>query len=197
MFSGIIETVGSIVAIEDHAGDKRFTFDAGRMDLSGLKTGESIAVSGVCLTVVSHSNNNFSADVSTETLSCTTFGNFKTESRVNLERALSFADRLHGHMVSGHIDSVVTVRERTSEARSEKFVLECPAELMKYISKKGSVCLDGVSLTVNEKLNGAFTVNIIPHTLQETTLGNYKTGSKLNLEVDIIARYLESLITPS
>ena len=195
MFSGIIETIGKVIAVDERNGDKRFTFDTGKMNLADVKTGDSIAVNGVCLTVVSLTASQFSADVSAETLSCTTLGDLKTESRVNLERALRLSERLHGHMVSGHVDGVAIVRERTPEARSEKFVLECPAGLVKYISKKGSVCLDGVSLTVNEKMKDAFTVNIIPHTLQETIISEYKVDSRVNIEVDLIARYLESLMT--
>lgn len=195
MFSGIIESVGKIVAIEDRGGDKRFTFDAGNMDLGDVKTGESVAVNGVCLTVISHNEHQFSADVSAETFSCTNFDSLENENRVNLERSLKLSDRVHGHIVSGHVDGVATVRERTMNANSERFIIECPAELMKYISKKGSICIDGVSLTVNEKLQDTFTVNIIPYTLQETIISDYRKGSKVNIEVDLIARYLESLMT--
>lgn len=196
MFSGIIEAIGEIVAIEDRAGDKRFTIDAGHLHLGDVKTGDSIAVNGVCLTVVDHADHRFVADVSAETLICTTFNLLQTGDRVNLERALKLSDRLHGHLVSGHVDGIATVRERHPEARSERFVLECPPELMKYISRKGSVCIDGVSLTVNTRQENTFTVNIIPHTLQETILSGYRPESLVNIEVDIIARYLESLLEP-
>lgn len=195
MFSGIIESVGTVVAIEDRGGDKRCTFDAGNLNLADVKTGESIAVNGVCLTVVSHGDNHFSADISAETISCTTFDNLKNKSRVNLERSLKFSDRLHGHLVSGHVDGVATVRERNTDANSEQIVLECPAGLMKYISRKGSVCIDGISLTVNRKMKDAFSVNIIPHTLQETIASGYQKGTKVNIEVDLVARYLESLMS--
>ena len=194
MFSGIIEAIGEIVAIEDRAGDKRFTIDAVNLHLDDVKTGESIAVNGACLTVIDHAEHRFVADVSAETLACTTFKLLRTGDQVNLERALKLSGRLHGHLVSGHVDGIATVRERRPEARSERIVLECPPELMKYISKKGSVCIDGVSLTVNTRQENTFAVNIIPHTLQETILAGYQAGSRANIEVDIIARYLESLM---
>lgn len=195
MFSGIVETIGTVDTIEDRSGDRRITFGAGTLNLDDDMTGESIAVNGVCLTVVQHTDNSFCADVSAETLSCTTFGNLKPGSRVNLERALRYSDRLHGHLVSGHIDGIVIVRECSPYARSVRFVLECPQPLMKYISTKGSVCLDGVSLTINDKMQDAFSVNIIPHTLEETIISGYRPGSRINIEVDLIARYLESLVT--
>lgn len=196
MFSGIIETTGSVVAVEEHKGDRRITFSC-KLKAADVKTGDSISVNGVCLTIIDYSGDQFTVDVSAETLSCTTFAGLKKGNRVNIERALKISDRLHGHIVTGHIDGVATIIERTGDARSDKIVLECPSDLMSYISRKGSVCIDGVSLTVNEKKKDCFAVNIIPHTLKETIIGEYRVGSKVNIEVDIIARYLESLTSPA
>lgn len=194
MFSGIIEAIGEITAIEDRKGDQRIGIHVGKLDLSGVQTGHSIAVNGVCLTVVALSGKKFSVDVSAETLACTTFNDFKVGTKVNLEKALQLSDRLHGHLVTGHVDGVGTVKSRTPDARSERFDIDCPSELLRYISKKGSICIDGVSLTVNEKTATGFSINIIPHTLQETIISGYQPGTRVNLEVDLIARYLETLI---
>ena len=197
MFSGIIETIGKVTSIEDRNGDQRISIDAAGLDLSDVEIGHSIAINGVCLTVVNVADNKFSVDVSAETLSCTTFNQLKTGSKVNLERALKLYDRIHGHLVAGHVDGVGTVRSRQPDARSEKFEIDCPPDLLRYVSKKGSICIDGVSLTVNKKFTTGFSVNIIPHTLEETIISGYQPGTRVNLEVDIIARYLESLATPA
>ena len=194
MFSGIIEAVGQVADIDDHGGDKRITIAAGGLDLSDVKPGDSIAVNGVCLSVVAKSPGEFSADVSAETLSCTTFGLLQTGAAVNLEKALRLSDRLHGHLVTGHVDGVGSVLESASNVRSERLVIECPAELLRYISKKGSVSVDGVSLTVNERHGAGFSMNIIPHTLEQTIMADYIAGTRVNIEVDIIARYLEQLL---
>jgi len=194
MFSGIIEAIGRIAAIEDHAGDKRFSINAGTMGLNDIKAGDSICVNGVCLTVTDCSGNQFTVDVSVETLDCTTFNEFKDGSKVNLEKALHLSDRLHGHLVTGHVDGVGTIKDRKPDARSERIDIDCPPNLLRYVSKKGSVCIDGVSLTVNEKSATGFSVNIIPHTLEQTIISNYTKGTRVNIEVDIIARYLESLM---
>ncbi len=193
MFTGIIEAVGSIAKMEDCNGDRRYSILAGKLDLSDLSVGHSIAVNGVCLSIVELHNDRFVADVSIETLSCTTFDTLVEGSRVNLEKSLQFSDRLNGHLVSGHVDGVGMIRKRTTDARSERFVIETTEKLLKYICNKGSVCIDGVSLTVNETDASSFMVNIIPHTLQETTFRDFREGTKVNIEVDIIARYLESL----
>ena len=193
MFSGIIEKTGHITRIEDHGGDKRITIAAGGLDLADVKPGDSIAVNGVCLSVVEKVQGEFSADVSAATLSCTTFGLLQIGAAVNLEKALHLSDRFHGHLVTGHVDGVGTVRERVAEARSIRLVIECPAVLLRYISTKGSVCVDGVSLTVNERQESGFAVNIIPHTLVQTIMADYHAGTQVNIEVDIIARYLEQL----
>ena len=194
MFSGIIEAVGHVANIEDHGDDKRITIAAGDLDLSDVKPGDSIAVNGACLSVVTKTDSEFSADVSTATLSCTTFNSLHAGAAVNLEKALRLSDRLHGHLVMGHVDCVGSVREHVADARSERLVIKCPVEIFRYISKKGSVCVDGVSLTVNEKHEHGFTVNIIPHTLMQTIMADYHTGTPVNIEVDIIARYMESLV---
>jgi riboflavin synthase len=194
MFSGIIEAIGKITAIEDRKGDQRIGIHAGKLDLSDVQTGHSIAVNGACLTVVALSGKKFSVDVSAETLACTTFHGFKVGTKVNLEKALQLSDRLHGHLVAGHVDGVGIVKSRQPEARSEKFEIDCPPELLRYVSKKGSICIDGVSLTVNEKTTTGFSVNVIPHTLEETIISGYQPGTRVNLEVDLVARYLETLI---
>jgi riboflavin synthase len=194
MFTGIIQAVGRIAAIEKHAGDARLRIDTGTLDMSDVQLGDSIAVSGVCLTALECGANAFSADVSNETLTRTTLGSLRTGSRVNLEKALTPASRLGGHLVSGHVDGVGEVTERSADARSVRYRIQAPAALARYIAAKGSVCLDGVSLTVNVVDGAQFELNIVPHTLQATTLGEYQPGRRVNLEVDLIARYLERLL---
>ena len=197
MFTGIIETVGTIVRVDNHGNDKSITISADGLNTSDLKTGDSIAVNGTCLTIKDMNGNRFNVDVSAETLSCTTFNKLNPGSKVNLEKAMRLSDRLHGHLVSGHIDAVGVIKERTNEARSERFRIEYPESVQRYISKKGSICIDGVSLTINDKQNNSFVVNIIPHTMQNTIFIDYRPGSEVNIEVDIIARYLESLTLSS
>ena len=164
----------------------------GRMEL-----GDSIAVSGVCLTVTERTAVGFWADVSNETLSRTTLGELEPGSRVNLERALTLATPLGGHLVSGHVDGTGRVRERVDDARSVRLRIEAPAELLRYIAEKGSICVDGVSLTVNQIAGAVFDLNIVPHTLRETTLDEFAPGRRANLEVDLVARYLERLLPAS
>ncbi|MCH9048965.1 MAG: riboflavin synthase [Proteobacteria bacterium] len=195
MFTGIIEAIGSIVLIERIDSDKRFVFNTESLDLSDVKLGDSISVNGVCLSVVELQVTGFSADVSVETLSCTTFNEFETGEKVNFEKALLLSSRLSGHMVNGHVDGKGIIQKKTADARSERFEIKFPAELGKYICKKGSICVDGVSLTINEVNEATFSVNIIPHTNEETIFSNYVEGKQVNLEVDIVARYMESLIS--
>ena len=194
MFTGIIQAVGSIALIEKKGGDARLRINTGALDMHDVQRGDSIAVSGVCLTAVEHGANEFTADVSAETLTRTTLGNLSTGSRVNLEKALTPSSRLGGHLVSGHVDGVGEVVERSAEARSVRFRIQAPAALARYIASKGSICLDGVSLTVNGVEGALFDINVVPHTLQSTTLDEVQPGRRVNLEVDLIARYLERLM---
>ncbi len=194
MFTGIIQAVGKIAGIEERGGDLRLRIEAGGLDLKDVRRGDSIAVSGVCLTVVEKDVRSFVADVSAETLARTTFGERRVGDRVNLEKALTLSTPLGGHLVSGHVDGVGEVHERRAHARSVLFRLRAPPLLAKYIAAKGSICVDGVSLTVNTVEGADFEVNIVPHTLAQTTLGEWQPGRAVNLEVDLIARYLERLL---
>jgi riboflavin synthase len=194
MFTGIIQAIGEIAALEPKSGDLRLRVRTGKLDLGDVRSGDSIAVSGVCLTAVELPGDGFWADVSGETLAHTVIGELKPGARVNLEKALLPTTRLGGHLVSGHVDGVGEVIERKRDARSERFRIRAPGELARYIAHKGSICVDGVSLTVNAVDGSVFDLNIVPHTLAETTLDEYRPGRKVNLEVDLIARYLERLL---
>jgi riboflavin synthase len=194
MFTGIILAVGKITAIEQQAGDCRLTIDTGKLSLQDAALGDSIAVNGVCLTAIALGPHSFSADVSNETLSRTSLKTATAGTPVNLELALTPSTRLGGHIVSGHVDGLATVIDRKPDARSVRFKFKAPDPLAKYIAEKGSVCLDGISLTVNEVEGSVFGVNIVPHTLKETTLGFAGPGTVVNLEVDLLARYLERLM---
>ncbi len=194
MFTGIIESLGVIESIEDKGGDARFWIQTGKMNMSDVQLGDSIAMNGVCLTAIELREDAYCADVSGETLSLTSLKQLTAGSRVNLEKALTLQTRLGGHMVSGHVDGLGKVIDRYDDGRSVRFVIEAPISLAKYIAVKGSITIDGVSLTVN-KLDGCqFELNIVPHTLQETIMGGYQAGSEVNLEVDLIARHLERLM---
>ena len=194
MFSGIIEVVGTIRQIETINTDKRFTIETGKLDLSDLAAGDSICVNGVCLTAVEICKDGFVTDVSTETLSCTTFDILEISDQVNLEKALKLGDRLSGHIVSGHVDGVGKIKSFHADARSTQYQIDMPASLNRYLCRKGSICVDGVSLTVNDVDESSFTVNIIPHTLDETIFSSYRQETEVNLEIDMIARYLEGLM---
>lgn len=194
MFTGIIETTGKISDIQLTGGDWRLTISSAKLDFSSVRPGDSIAVSGVCLTAVSIGSEQFSADASRETLACTTMQGWKKDDLVNLELALTPESRLGGHIVSGHVDGVGELVASHSDARSQCLTFQVPTELARYIAHKGSVCIDGVSLTVNAVKGAQFSVNIIPHTAQRTTLHLFKPGRKVNIEVDVISRYLERLI---
>ena len=194
MFTGIIEAVGRISALEPRGGDVRLRVEAGGLDLSGAAIGDSIAVNGCCLTAVELGPGGFAADVSRESLARTTLGELKPGSRVNLERALTLSKPLGGHLVTGHVDGIGRVESLGEDGRSVRFRLRAPAELARYLARKGSICVDGVSLTVNEVEGNVFGVNIVPHTLEATVFGEYRPGSRVNLEVDIVARYLERLV---
>ena len=194
MFTGIIQSMGAIQELARRGADARVRIAAGKLDLAAVQAGDSIAVSGVCLTVVALHEQGFSADVSVETLRCTTFASLRPGAAVNLEKALTLSTPLGGHLVSGHVDGVAAVTARNEVGQSLRFVITVPASLAKYIAAKGSVCVDGVSLTVNEVQGAAFTVNIVPHTLRETSLGALTVGAQVNVEVDLMARYAERLL---
>ncbi|WP_455216916.1 riboflavin synthase [Kaarinaea lacus] len=194
MFTGIIQAVGNIQSREMRGGDARLTINAAKLDMGQVKLGDSIAVNGVCLTAIELNDSSFTADVSSESLSRTTLGQLKSGSGVNLELALTPTTHLGGHLVSGHVDGVGEIIKRWSDARSERFLVRAPENLAKYIAEKGSICVDGISLTVNGVDGCEFDLNIVPHTLDMTTMGEFKPGQRVNLEVDIIARYLERLL---
>lgn len=193
MFTGIIQAKGHIEQIEAIGGDKRLLINVADLPMSDVELGASIAINGVCLTAVEFVEQGFWTDVSVETLTHTTLGDLTIGSAINLEKSLTPSSSLGGHWVSGHVDGVGEVTERYEDARSIRFAIRSPAEFAKYIAKKGSICVDGTSLTVNEVNAEVFELNIIPHTLQETLFGDYVVGSKVNLEVDVIARYLERM----
>jgi riboflavin synthase len=194
MFTGIVQDVGRILALEMVGGDARVTVGVERLDLSRTAIGDSIAVAGVCLTAVALEAGAFSADVSRETLAVTTMSAWRVGRRVNLEPALRAGDALGGHLVSGHVDGVAEVRARLEQARSQRFRIQVPVALARYVARKGSVALDGVSLTVNDVGQQEFEVNLIPHTLDVTTLGELAAGDHVNIEVDLMARYAERLL---
>ena len=194
MFTGIIQAVGSIASLEPRGGDMRLAINTGQLPMLDVGLGDSIAVSGVCLTVVEKSASGFCADVSGETLRRTMISSLAVNDAVNLEKALTLETRLGGHLVSGHVDGIGTVTGRREDSRSVQFTVQAPAELARYIAVKGSICIDGVSLTVNAVDGAAFELNIVPHTLSATTLGEYRAGRQINLEVDLVARYLERLL---
>jgi len=194
MFTGIIESLGKIESIEDTGGDARFWINTGKLDMSDVQLGDSIAMNGVCLTAIELRDDAYCADVSGETLSLTSLKQLQAGSQVNLEKALTPTTRLGGHLVSGHVDGLGKIIDRFDDARSVRFIIEAPAELAKYIAMKGSITVDGVSLTVNKVDGAQFELNIVPHTLQETIMNSYQVGCEVNLEVDLIARYLERIV---
>jgi len=194
MFTGIIEAVGEIVALEPKSGDLRVRIKTHGLDLADVILGDSIATNGVCLTVVELPGDGYWADVSVETLDYTSLRQWRVGQRVNLEKALTPTTRLGGHIVSGHVDGVAEVVSRTPDARSERFRMRAPKALAKYIAHKGSITIDGTSLTVNAVDGDEFELNIVPHTIAETVIGSYQAGTQVNIEVDVIARYLERLL---
>ena len=194
MFTGIIEDVGVIEGLTPTGEDIRLSIKTNKLDMSDVSLGDSIANNGVCLTVVAMSKHGFSADVSHETIKRTGFASYQAGSQVNLEKALQANSRLGGHIVSGHVDGVGEVLSVTTVGRYVEIWLKAPNELANYLADKGSIPVDGVSLTVNQVKGAQFLLTLIPHSLQETIIGQYKVGTKVNLEVDVIARYLERLM---
>jgi riboflavin synthase len=193
MFTGIIQAVGEIRAVEAIGGDVRLRVGVGDLSLERVELGDSIAVSGVCLTVIEFAADEFAADVSQETLQLTTLGHAEAGNRVNLEPSLTLSAPLGGHLVSGHVDGIGEVVSLEPDARSTRIDFEMPEALARYVAKKGSIAIDGTSLTVNEVGDRKFSVNIVPHTLERTIMGRYEPGTRVNLEVDLVARYLERL----
>ncbi|MFN2287368.1 MAG: riboflavin synthase [Chromatocurvus sp.] len=194
MFTGIVQAVGEIVALEPRGGDTRLRVRTAKLPLDDVGLGDSISTNGVCLTVVDLPGDGYWADVSVETLNFTTLGDLEPGSPVNLEKSLTPMTRLGGHIVSGHVDGVGQVLKLYEDGRSWRAVLRAPDNLARYIAKKGSICVDGTSLTVNDVNGAEFDLNIIPQTMAETVFGRYAVGSRVNLEVDVIARYLERLV---
>ena len=195
MFTGIIKAKGTISAMKRQGGDMRLTVRSSEMLWSDYELGESIAVNGVCLTAVAFHDDGFDTDVSVETLDVTALGGLATGSDVNLEPAISLGERLGGHLVSGHVDCVGTVTSRSTDARSIRLCIEIPGDYAHYVAKKGSICVDGVSLTINEVSGNTFDINIIPHTAAATIIDDYAVGTLVNVEVDLLARYLERLMS--
>ena len=194
MFTGIISAIGNVVGLEPRGGDVRLTIETGSLRLADVSLGDSIACNGACLTAVELTGQGFIADVSVETLSLTTIGNWNAGSRINLEKAMQATDRFGGHIVSGHVDGIGEVVALEGDARSWRFRLRAPRDIAKYIAHKGSITVDGTSLTVNVVEGSEFELNIVPHTMLHTVIGGYKVGTKVNLEVDLVARYLERLL---
>ncbi|MCK5902397.1 MAG: riboflavin synthase [Cocleimonas sp.] len=194
MFTGIIQSIGTLTDLKEKGGDVELTVQTGKLDMADVVLGDSIAVNGVCLTAIRLTEKSFSADVSRETLALTSLGNLSKGSSVNLEKALTLATRLGGHMVSGHVDGLARITSQHDDGRSRRFRIKAPDALAQYIAEKGSITIDGVSLTVNKVEGASFELNIVPHTLIETIIGQYQTGTAVNLEVDVVARYLERLL---
>ena len=196
MFTGVVQDVGRVLSRELRGGDVRLRIGCQQLDLSGARVGDSLCVQGCCLTAIELEGNAFAADVSRETLALTTLGELAPGAPVNLEPALRAGDPLGGHLVSGHVDGVGRITAVASEARSQRLTIAAPARLARYLASKGSVAVDGVSLTINSVEGASFGVNIIPHTQSATTLGQLAAGARVNLEVDQIARYVQRLMLP-
>ena len=194
MFTGIIQAIGNISKIDSNGPDSHIVFKVGKMKLDDVKIGDSISVNGVCLSITEKTKDSFSSDLSSETLSLTTFIEMRANSKVNLEKAMNFSSRVNGHLIAGHVDGVGVIKEMKNDGRSILILIEFPEELEKYISKKGSIAVDGVSLTINGTKENTFSINIIPHTLSGSIISEYNIGTKVNIEGDLIARYLEKLV---
>ena len=196
MFTGIVLAVGHLTSVRERGGDLELGIDAAGLESARVGLGDSISVQGACLTVTRKQGACFFADVSRETMAKTTLGKLKAGSHVNLEPSLRAGDALGGHMVSGHVDALGVLRRLTEDARSRRMEFELPAQLMRFVAPKGSICINGVSLTVNQVEGLRFDVNIIPHTLKETTLGGLRVDDEVNIEIDVVARYLDRLAQP-
>ncbi|UPQ88544.1 riboflavin synthase [Vibrio sinaloensis] len=194
MFTGIIEAVGTLTAITPKGEDISVTVEVGKLDMSDVKLGDSIATNGVCLTVVDFTQTSYSADLSLETLNKTGFAHYQAGDKLNLEKAMLPTTRFGGHIVSGHVDGVGEIVERNMVGRAIEFWVAMPAEISKYVAEKGSITVDGISLTVNALRKNAFKLTIVPHTGEETTIADFNVGRKVNLEVDVMARYMEQLL---
>lgn len=194
MFTGIIEGVGRLARSENRGGDARLTIEVGGLPFADARLGESVSVNGVCLTVVAFDANSFEADASNETLALTTLGSLAASALLNLERAMRPTDRLGGHLVSGHVDGIGKVLDIRQDARAQRWRFAVPPALLRYVAKKGSICVDGVSLTVNEVDAAGFEVALIPHTVSNTAFAQTSVGDAVNLEIDLIARYVERLL---
>jgi riboflavin synthase len=194
MFTGIVAATGDVTDLQQLDAEWRLTIRVGKLDMSDVKLGDSIAVNGCCLTVVTMDSSSFAADVSNESMRCTSLGDLSAGDRVNLEKAMLATDRFGGHIVSGHVDGVGELLSQQTEGKSIRLDFSVPQELQYFIAAKGSICIDGTSLTVNEVNGAGFAVNIIPHTQDETIIGDYRIGQQVNLEVDLVARYLERLM---
>ncbi|MGR5176107.1 riboflavin synthase [Vibrio parahaemolyticus] len=194
MFTGIIEAVGTLKAITPKGEDISVHVEVGKLDMSDVKLGDSIATNGVCLTVTDFSENSYQADLSVETLKKTGFAHYSVGDKVNLEKAMLPTTRFGGHIVSGHVDGVGEIVDRQQVGRAVEFWVQMPSELSKYVAEKGSITVDGISLTVNDIRKDAFKLTIVPHTSEETTIDHFQVGRRVNLEVDVLARYMERLL---
>lgn len=197
MFTGIVEAVGRLRAITPRGEDVTVTVEVGNLDMSDVKLGDSIATNGVCLTVVAFDQHTYQADLSIETLKKSSFAHSQAGDKVNLEKAMLPTTRFGGHIVSGHVDGVGEIVERNQVGRAIEFWVQMPAELSKYVAEKGSITVDGISLTVNDLRKNAFKLTIVPHTTSETTIDEFHVGRRVNLEVDVLARYMERLLRGS
>lgn len=194
MFTGIVEAVGTLSSITNQGEDISITVETGNLDMSDVKLGDSIATNGICLTVVRFDNRSFTADLSVETLNKTGFSQYQVGDRVNLEKAMLPTTRFGGHIVSGHVDGVGTIVERIPVGRAVEYWVEMPSDLERYVAQKGSITVDGISLTVNDLRKNGFKLTIVPHTSEQTIIDEFEVGRRVNLEVDVLARYMERLL---
>ena len=197
MFTGVIKSIGTVKEIHSQGGDSRITFFAEGIEWDNFKVGESIAVNGVCLTVIEIHKNGFDADVSMETMQVSTFASLQKGSRVNIEPSLAIGERMGGHFVTGHVDCIGKIHANKAQARSMRLEVELPSEFKRFVAPKGSICIDGVSFTINTITGSIFCVNVIPHTAKATIIGDCKIGDRVNIELDIMARYTERLLDRS